>query len=82
MCAAHLAQGFQVHEFYHDCYIKNVLLHECPSTGGSFNLKVLYFRACVHHSVICDSPLNVFGGVKDIKINALVQRKMAVINVE
>ena len=45
------------------------LLHECPSTGGSFNLRVFYYCVCVHHSVICDSPLNVFGGVEDIKKN-------------
>ena len=65
-----LAQSFKVHEFYHDGFIKNVLMHKCSSTGGSFNLRILYYCVCVHLSVICDSPLNVFEGVEDIKINA------------
>ena len=35
-------------------------LYECPYTGGSLNVRVLYFHAYVHHSLTYDSPLNVF----------------------
>lgn len=53
-------KSLKAYKFYYDGFVKNVWLYECPSTGDSLNLRVLYFRTYVHHSLTCNSPLNVF----------------------
>ena len=40
-------------------FVGNVWVYECPRTS-SLNLRVLYFRADVYHSLRCDSPLEVY----------------------
>ena len=35
-------------------------LHEFPPSEGPLHLRFVYFRAYVHHSLSCDSPLEVF----------------------
>lgn len=53
-------KSLKAYKFFYDGFVKNVWVYECPSTGDSLNLRVLYFRAYVHHSLTCESPLQVF----------------------
>ena len=50
-------KSLKAYKFHYNGFVKNVWLHECPPIGGSLNLRVLYFRAYVHHSLTCNSPL-------------------------
>ena len=45
------------HQLVYDGFVRNVWVYECPGTA---QLRVLYFRAFVYHSLTCDSPLEVF----------------------
>ena len=44
--------------FFNGC-VRNVWVYQCPC-DNDLMLKVLYFRAYVHHSYNCDTPLEVF----------------------
>lgn len=52
-------RSLKAYKFFFDGYVRNVWVHECPRTS-SLNLRVLYFRAYVYHSLTCDSPLEVY----------------------
>ena len=47
-------------KFFYDGFVKNVWMYECPTRTSRLNLRVLYFRAFVYHSLTCDSPLEVY----------------------
>ena len=53
-------KSLKAYKYYYDGFVKNVWLHEFPPSEGPLHLRVLYFRAFVHHSLSCDSPLEVF----------------------
>ena len=42
-----------------DGFVRNIWVHEC-SSNNDLNLRVLYFQAYIHHSLTCDSPLDVY----------------------
>ena len=49
-------KSLKAYKFFCDGFVKNVWVHEFPiSEVGS--LRILYFRAYVHHSLTCDKPL-------------------------
>ena len=52
-------KSLKAYKFFHDGFVRNVWVHQFPSTDKS-NLKVLYFRGFVHHSLSCEAPLEVF----------------------
>ena len=45
-------------------FVRNVWVYEYPRTSN-LNLSILYFRAYVYHSLICDSPLEVYVSIND-----------------
>lgn len=49
----------QAVESLHDGFVKCVWLYQCP-VSNDLNLRVLHFRAYVHHSLSCESPLEVY----------------------
>jgi len=49
-------------KFFYDGFVKNVWLYQCP-VDNDLNLRVLYFRAYIHHSLSCDTPLEVYVAV-------------------
>ena len=52
-------KSLKVYKLFYDEFIKNVWVHKFPiSEVGS--LRILYFRAYVHHSLTCDAPLETF----------------------
>ena len=53
-------KSLKAYKFFYDGFVKNVWMHECQPTTGNVVLRVLYFRAYVHHSFTCESPLLVF----------------------
>ena len=53
-------KSLKAYKYYYDGFVKNVWLHEFPPSEGPLHLRVLYFRAFVHHSLSCNSPLEVF----------------------
>ena len=53
-------KSLKAYKFFYDGFVKNVWMHECEPTTGNVVLRVLYFRAYVHHSFTCESPLSVF----------------------
>ena len=57
MKAFHSLKAFN---FFYDGFVKNVWMYECPTRTSRLNLRVLYFRAFVYHSLTCDSPLEVY----------------------
>ena len=44
---------------YHDGFVRNVWVHQFQSTD-QLNLKVSCFCGFVHHSLLCESPLQVY----------------------
>ena len=52
-------RSLKAYKFFFDGFVRNVWVFECPRTSN-LNLRVLYFRAYVHHSLTCDSPLEVY----------------------
>ena len=50
----------KAYKFYCDGFVKNIWVYECLPTGGTLNLRELYFQSYVHHSLTCNSPLNIF----------------------
>ena len=52
-------RSLKAYKFFYDGYVRNVWVYECPRTSN-LNLRVLYFRAYVYHSLTCDSPLEVY----------------------
>ena len=52
-------RSLKAYKFFFDGFVRNVWVYECPRTSN-LNLRVLYFRAYVHHSLTCDSPLEVY----------------------
>ena len=52
-------KSLKAYKYFHDGYVKNVWLYQCPVLPQSA-LKVLYFRAFVYHSFTCDEALEVF----------------------
>ena len=57
-------KSLKAYKFFYDGFVKNVWIYECPTFqlpgDSSTTLRVLYFRAYVHHSLTCQSPLVVF----------------------
>ena len=52
-------KSLKAYKFFCDGFVKNVWVHEFPiSEVGS--LRILYFRAYVHHLLTCDAPLETF----------------------
>ena len=52
-------KSLKAYKFFYDGFVKNVWVHEYPiSEVGS--LRILYFRAYIHHSLTCDAPLETF----------------------
>ena len=52
-------KSLKAYKYFYDGYVKNVWVFKCLC-NNDLNLKVLYFRAYVHHSFSCDLPLEVF----------------------
>lgn len=52
-------KSLKAYKFFHDGFVRNVWVHQFPSTN-QLNLKVLCFRGFVHHSLSCESPLQVY----------------------
>ena len=52
----------KAYKFFYDGFVKNVWLYQCP-VDNDLNLRVLYFRAYVHHSLSCETPLEVYVAV-------------------
>ena len=52
-------RSLKAYKFFFDGFVRNVWVFECPRISN-LNLRVLYFRAYVHHSLTCDSPLEVY----------------------
>ena len=52
-------KSLKAYKFFHDGFVRNVWVHQFPSTN-KLNLKVLCFRGFVHHSLSCESPLQVY----------------------
>ena len=55
-------KSLKAYKYFYDGYVKNVWLYQCPKSGES-NLRILYFRAFVHHSFTSDAPLEVYVSV-------------------
>ena len=53
-------KSLKAYKYCYDGFIKNVSLHEFPPSENPLHFRVLYFHAFVHHSLSCDSPLEVF----------------------
>ena len=53
-------KSLKAYKFFYDKFMKNVWVHEFPPSEDSLHLRVLYFRAYVHHTLTCESPLEVF----------------------
>ena len=55
-------KSLKAYKFFYDGFVKNVWMYECLPviTSNNVTLRVLYFRAYVHHSLTCESPLLVF----------------------
>lgn len=49
----------KAYKFFYDGFVKNVWVHEFAPSEDPY-LRVLYFRVYVHHSLTCESPLEVF----------------------
>ena len=52
-------KSLKAYKYFFDGYVRNVWVYQCPC-DNELMLKVLYFRAYVHHSYNCDAPLEVF----------------------
>jgi len=52
-------KSLKAYKYFYDGYVRNVWVHQCLS-DNDLMLKVLYFRAYVHHSYSSDAPLDVF----------------------
>ena len=52
-------KSLKAYKYFFDGYVRNVWVYQCPC-DNDLMLKVLYFRAYVHHSYNCDAPLEVF----------------------
>lgn len=52
-------KSLKAFKFFYDGFVRNVWVHQCP-TNNELHLRVLYFRAFVHHSLTCESPLEVY----------------------
>ena len=48
-------KSLKAYKFYYDGFVKNVWVHEFSISESG--LRILYFRAYVHHSLTCDVPL-------------------------
>ena len=55
-------RSLKAYKYFFDGFVRNVWVHEC-SSNNDLSLRVLYFRAYVHHSLTCDSPLDVYVAV-------------------
>ena len=55
-------KSLKAYKFFYYGFVKNVWMHKClpAMTASNVILRVLYFRAYVHHSFTCESPLLVF----------------------
>ena len=60
-------KSLKAYKFFYDGFVKNVWVYECPTPPSNDDatlptppLRVLYFCAHVHHSLTCESPLEVF----------------------
>ena len=53
-------KSLKAYKFFYNGFVKNVWVHEFPPSEDPLHLRVLYFRAYVHHSLTCESPLEVF----------------------
>ena len=51
-------KSLKAYKFYYDGFVKNVWVHEFPISESE--LRILYFRAYVHHSLTCDAPLETY----------------------
>jgi len=51
-------RSLKAYKFF-DGFVRNVWVYECPRTSN-LNLRVLYFRGYFHHSLTCDSLLEVY----------------------
>ena len=52
-------KSLKAYKFFYDGFVKNVWLHEFPISAEA-GLRILYFRAYVHHSLTCDAPLETY----------------------
>ena len=51
-------KSLKAYKFFYNGFIKNVWVHEFPISKAG--LRMLYFRAYVHHSLTCDAPLETY----------------------
>ena len=51
-------KSLKAYKFYYNGFVKNVWVHEFPISESE--LRILYFRAYVHHSLTCDAPLETY----------------------
>jgi len=58
-------------KFFYDGFVKNVWLYQCH-VDSDLHLRVLYFRAYVHHSLSCDTPLEVYLAVKGKQLISVI----------
>ena len=52
-------KSLKAYKFFYDGFVKNVWVHEFPISEVR-SLRILYFRAYVHHSLTCDAPLETY----------------------
>jgi len=57
-------KAFRSLKYFFDGFVQNGWVYECLMTND-LNLKIFYFRAFVHHSLTCDTPLELY-----VSINA------------
>ena len=53
-------KSLKAYKFFYDGFVKNVWVHEFLPILEVVSLRILYFHACVHHSLTCDVPLETF----------------------
>ena len=52
-------KSLKAYKFFYDGFVKKVWVHKFPPISEG-SLRILYFRAYVHHSLTCDAPLETF----------------------
>ena len=52
-------KSLKAYKFFYDGFVKNVWAHGFPRLDN-VGLRIVYFRGYVHHSLTCDSPLEVY----------------------
>ena len=70
-------KSLKAYKFFYDGFVKNVWVHKFPIS--EVGLRMLYFRAHIHHLLTCDAPLETYvtlnGDSGDsTQLNALLHR--------